>query len=118
MGQVEHQRTSEVWLAVGDRADCCPLGAWLRSPPRLSVELVAAELCEVARLHDAFHREAEAVAQMVAEGRFDEAQRALLPGSAYGSASDALMQALLVLVRRLEALVAPEAVETSTSSSP
>jgi hypothetical protein len=107
MSVVEQGRSDDA-RRIANAIDCCPLGVWLLTPMSPRIEVAADELVAVAARHAEFHREAELLAELLAAGHGDEARRGLLPTSAFGAASERLMQALLALYVRLEAALLKE----------
>lgn len=71
------------------RDNCCDLGRWLHSEAKAKHGLKAEYLALVSK-HQAFHREAGKVAQLINARQYADAAKALEVGSSYASASSAV----------------------------
>jgi len=79
------------------RDDCCALGKWIYADgQRLSDRLSFTEL--VGR-HAHFHQVAGEVGEMINQGRLEQAEDALAPGTAFSSATAAVVQVLSAVKR-------------------
>jgi hypothetical protein len=79
------------------RDDCCALGKWIYADgQRLSARLSFTDL--VGR-HANFHQVAGQVGELINQGRFEQAEDALAPGTPFSSATSAVVQVLSAVKR-------------------
>ena len=78
----------------------CAIGRWLVSPATRSIRSTE-ELENLVRTHYRFHREMEVIALLLSEGKFDQAKRAIGPGSEFQAASHEIAMAIMAVDRVL-----------------
>ncbi len=89
------------------RDDCCPFGHWLRGEAQAKYGRLPA-LSECREAHAALHREAGAIARLIRDRRFEEAEAAL-DGEAFAEASNHAIAAIHGLRQALAAAPAQKA---------
>jgi len=82
--------------ATISKDNCCQLGQWLYGEGK-SKYGKRPEFDKVLALHKAFHVEAGKVSQLINAKKYAEAEQALGNGTAYGSASNSVGIAIVVL---------------------
>jgi hypothetical protein len=87
-------------------AEQCPIGRWLESEASANLR-DSEEYEDVVDFHADFHEEMMAVASLLASKEYDEARRAIAPGSSFAETGRQLVQAITAL-NRVQRIVAPE----------
>ncbi len=82
--------------------DCCQLGQWLYGDGKGKFGNNN-EFQNLKALHRTFHTEAGRVAELINAQRYPEAEKALLNGTSYAKASDAVCGAIMTMKRRTAA---------------
>jgi len=72
----------------------CAIGRWLDSPLTFGMRS-SLQYSNLVRRHLDFHREMGRIADMIVDGQFEEAARAISPSSAFLESSKALAQAVM-----------------------
>jgi hypothetical protein len=78
----------------------CAIGRWLVSSATKKIRATA-ELENLVRAHYRFHREMEVVAQLLSEGKFEQANRAIGSDSDFQEASHEIAMAIMAVDRLL-----------------
>ncbi len=100
---IDGRRAAELDPLLVRRSDRCALGMLLASPEQRARLASSPELLEVEALHSEFHRCAGDVAAMMGANHFEQARRAIMPGTPYDAVSLALEKALVFWCSRLMA---------------
>ena len=80
----------------------CQLGLWIASPLTEPIRKTP-QFLELNQQHRAFHREMATLAAHINAGRYQQAERMLIPGSSYLTVSQLLAQSITAACRILEA---------------